>query len=429
LIRALALLLCLAAGCSESSRDHRFPGCDLLFISIDTLRADRLPAYGYRAIKTPALDRLVDEAVLFSQAQTQAMVTAPSHMTMFTSVYPRVHRVGNFSPKYEAEFFKLPGSIRTLAEVLREKGFRTAAFTDGGNVSPLLGFNRGFEFFDADNEGVKVKAYKANEYLKKLKPEEKVFLFLHTYEVHDYIRPKEFAKVRMNPGVGLPMLEERASLRSYDERIERCDEALEWLFERLDEMGRLESMLIVFTSDHGETFYEHGHLGHFQFHREVSHVPLIVRLPGGALGGGRVEVPVGLVDLMPTLLDLMDLKGPATMQGVSLLDLMQRKGKTPRPVLGARLGKRPAYSVLFKGHKLIMDPAFAPPLTSLYDVTDDPDERTDVSDSTRDLLRRLRAIAEEHLKACDELARRYGSGSPKKLTDPEIIEELRKLGY
>lgn len=447
---ALGLILFLGAGCSDTGKDGtiakdegrssstaissdetspRFEGCDLLLISIDTLRADRLPAYGYDRIETPTLDRLVDESVLFTQARTQAMVTAPSHMTLMTSVYPHVHQVKNLSLEKGKSFSMLPGSFETLAQVLERNGYRTAAFTDGGNVSPLLGFDRGFETFDAVNEGISIKIYKAHQYLKERKPEEKLFLFLHTYEVHDYLDVDAFAKLRYEPEAGKALLAEKESLADYDRRIEACDKALDWFFKKLKGLGRFDDMLIVFTSDHGENFYEHGYLGHFQFFKENADVPLFIRLPKAKAGGTSIDLPVGLVDLMPTMLDLMGIEGPGFMQGRSLAPALDGAALEPRPVFASRLGSPVGYSVLYNGFTLIQDPAFKTPIHSLFRIETDPAEKQDLRDSHAKVFKQLDTLTRKHVRDCEKMGEQFGTGDSKKLIDDNLIEELRKLGY
>ncbi|MFH2000312.1 MAG: sulfatase [Planctomycetota bacterium] len=414
----------------DKSRDRlAFDGCDLLLISIDTLRADHLPAYGYDRIETPALDALKAESVFFAQARTQAMVTAPSHMTMLTSIYPHVHQVKNLSLEKGKSFTVLPASMETLAEVLKRNGYRTAAFTDGGNVSPLLGFSRGFETFDALNEGISIKIYKAHEYLKERRPDEKLFIFLHTYEVHDYLDAPAFEKIRFNPDAGGMLLAEKKTLQAYDDRIRECDRVLQWFFRKLKDAGRYENMMIVFTSDHGENFYEHGYLGHFQFFRETAHVPLLLRLPGGAQGGRTIDLPVGLVDLMPTVLDLMSIQGPGTMQGRSLVDPIRGRPCDLQPVFGSRLGSPLGYSVYYEGYTLIHDPAFRPPIHSLFETRTDLDEKTDLSAARPGPFKQLDALTRKHIRECERLAEQLGAGDSKKLLDDALIEELKRLGY
>lgn len=413
----------------EASSSLAFPDCDLILISIDTLRADRLPAYGNDQVSTPFLDGLEAEGVLLQNCHTQAMVTAPSHMTMMTSTYPRVHKVKNLGSLKNPVYFALPPTIETLAEVLRKAGYRTAAFTDGGNVSPYLGFDRGFEEYDARNEGIFFKVHRAHDFLKDRAPKERLFLFLHTYEVHDYLNAEEFAKVRFDPEAGASLLQEVEALAAYDDRIENCDRALGWLFEKMKLLSRFESSLILVTSDHGESFYEHGYLGHLQFFRETSHVPLFMRLPRGAEGGRKIGTPCGLVDLMPTLLELMGLDGPEGMQGRSLACAIQGEAMPDLPVFGDRIGPDPAYSILLDGHKLIKDPLSRPEIHALFRLEGDPGEERDLRDEKGTMLERLERIAQEHLQRSARLADEYGSGKSTRLNDPELIEKLKQLGY
>jgi len=437
------LLLVFGAACNDAlsppekkeaenagyKEDLVFPGCDLLLISLDTLRADRLSAYGYEKTDTPVIDSLVKRSILFTAAQTQAMVTAPSHITMMTSIHPWVHGVRNLSNSDDQDFTSLPPSIPTLAEILKQEGYKTAGFTGGGNLSPKLGFDRGFDIYTSRNNGISAKVDEAESFLQTLNEEDRFFLFLHTYEVHDYYRPKDFEGLFFKPEEGRALLEKKGAIQAYDRRIERCDEVLRRLFLKLIEMKRFKSMLVVFTSDHGESFYEHGHLGHYQFFSEVSQVPLIIHLPKDKLGGRRVDALVGLVDLMPTLLDLMAVEKPSILQGMSLLPMIKGEATALRPVFGERNDRKIAYSVSFGDYKLVDDPESIAPINNLYNRRDDPFDKHDLSKEHPRIMARLQAMATKHIKQCTELSKKFGSKIPLKIDDPELLDELKALGY
>lgn len=304
-----------------------FVGCDggprppnLILVSVDTLRADHLGAYGYSRDTSPFLDELARSGVVFERAFAQVPGTLPSHMSMFTGLYPAQHDV------YPPDAV-LSSAIPTLPELLRAHGYRTGGFTEGGYVSGFYGFSRGFDSFDdAVVRGSRLLERTMEEglgFLDRVGPDEPFFLFLHTYAVHDpYAPPEEYRPlfwsaeppevfeptgpnlVAVNRGLRSVSAEQVRYFEAlYDAGIRYADDQLRRLWKRVRERGLAERTILVITSDHGEEFLEHGHLVHEQNYVETTHVPLIVVGPG-LTPGTRVEAPVESIDLAPTLLDL-----------------------------------------------------------------------------------------------------------------------------
>ncbi len=344
-LRPLLALLPLALACARAPEPavERPAGIRLaptrgyVLISIDTLRADHVGAYGYDKPTTPFLDSLAARGVLFERAYAPIPATLPSHLSMFTGLYPGEHGVyppsGILSP-----------DIPTLPERFRAAGFRTAGHSEGGYVMGGYGFARGFEEWtdteytsDAD---VDRTFGRGAEFLARVGSDERFFLFLHTYAVHDPYAPPGgaggFFEGAPPADAFEPTGENLASFNRgrlrvapgavdwyralYDASVRYVDGALERLVGELERLGLADETTLVVTSDHGEEFLEHGRLAHTQIYPESLHVPLIVIPPGN---GAAVRVPglVQLVDLPTTLVELAGLEPLLPGGGRSLLPL------------------------------------------------------------------------------------------------------------
>lgn len=353
--RAAAWLLALAAGtlsaCSSAEEPGGLPP-NLLFLSIDTLRADALGSYGGTWDASPFLDRFADAGLTFTSSWSHTPKTAPSHMSMFTGLPPRVHGVGNQKSSGNET---LSRDITTLAEALSDAGYRTGAVTSGGNVKGYLGFERGFEIYDETPKNLPKKLADAASWITAVGAEPRPwFFFFHTYAVHDpYLPPAKFQKRFVDADyqgeiLGDAVLLQQAvkdddrapwasshqkAAENFWARVDQNDPAdlahlhqlymasvasldfqLKRFFEELEAAGQLENTLIVLTSDHGEEFGEHGKTRHDQLWQELLHVPLLVHLPGDSLQsaapGRRILGVVRHMDLVPSLIELLG-QGPA----------------------------------------------------------------------------------------------------------------------
>jgi hypothetical protein len=311
-----------------------------ILISIDALRADHLGLYGYPEPTSPFLDELARRAIVFDHAFAQIPSTLPSHMSMFTALYPAEH--GVFPPSAI-----LAPEIRTLPEVLHHAGFRTAGHTEGGYVQGGYGFSRGFgEWTDtpyADDTDVERTFGRGVAFLNSVKPDERFFLFLHTYTVHDpYWPPERYRKMFWPgpppPGAGEPTGPHFAAINSgladttpeavayykalYDASIRYLDDRLRQLFADLEASGLADQTTVILTADHGEEFLEHGRLVHTQIYPECLHIPLIVVHPS-APHGLRIGRLVETIDLAPTIYDLAGVTSPPGLSGKSLAPLLR----------------------------------------------------------------------------------------------------------
>lgn len=326
---------------------------NLVLIGWDTLRADRVSALGYARRTTPNLDRFAEGAFLFTNAVSQASWTLPSFMSLFTGLYPSEHGLTN---KYllpegggrDLAEASLSSSVVTLPELLRAGGYRTAAFTGGAGLGAQYGFARGFEVYAASRSfaGFADSFPPALEWLKAVSGEP-FFLFVHGYDSHPqrglepgepmtFVAPADAAgalglqarHARLREeliGGGRPAhtpADARLWSDAYDEKLVRADRLLGGFLREL-ETSASTNTLIIFLSDHGEELFDHGGVDHgMTLYDEQVRVPLIIRLPGRA--GARVDQQVRLIDVAPTVADLLGLRKErgAQWRGVSLLPLM-----------------------------------------------------------------------------------------------------------
>lgn len=425
---------------------------NVLLISIDTLRADRLGTYGYARPTSPVLDtRMAARGVVFEHAWSQSPKTTPSHMTMLTSLYPTVHGV----PLWEGEGAAptLSPRVHTLAEILQNAGYTTAAYTAGAHMHRDRGFDQGFEEYKHGSQLKRAVAFIERPHLSPF------FLFFHTYEVHDpYLPPHEETEEFV--GDPVPAITEAvAAVRAgivdwpkahgrfwapvdatdkrhvrhvsdlYDAGIRHMDATtLAALLDALDRRKLADDTLVVFTSDHGEAFTEHGHFLHEDLFPETLHVPLVMRLPGQLPAGRRIGDLAGLVDLVPTVLDLLGLPIPSQAQGQSLaaLAIGKPEGHGRRTVMAE-------YS--HAGHRF--ESARSADATVIrngdglaaFDRRADPGEERPLPPG--DSLGPLQALLDDWHRENVTLAGRFGPRNGIDLAAPsaDTVDQLRALGY
>ncbi len=333
----------------------------VILISLDTLRQDHLSVYGYPRPTSPNLERFAESAVTFTNAMAQAPYTLPSHMTMFTGLHPRAHGVVYLDDR-------LPDRMVTMAELLRDSGFRTAAFTDGGFVKATFGFDQGFDVYHdtrapggQEANGFRRFGRDVREWIS-IHRDEPFFLFVHTFDTHgpyyaedryrralagtepvvpdagraegamDYVR-----SLNAHEYLGLDQYDSVAAIVDvYDATIRFVDEYVGQLLRDLETLGILDETLVIITSDHGEAFLDHElYVGHgLTLYEEEVRVPLLVRFPGGWLRGRRCDAVVRLLDLLPTVATATGTKCPPTVQGKGLADAVLGRDREPRIAFG-----------------------------------------------------------------------------------------------
>ena len=380
----------------------------ILLISIDTLRADHLPAWGYRGVATPHLDALRSDSVLFANAYSQAPLTLASHASLLTGLLPPRSGVrDNFG-------FTLAAGTPTIASFLRSAGYSTGGAISAAVLTKKTGIDQGFDFYDDSvEEGSRVErdgGRTAEILLRWIEQarEGPFFAFLHLFEPHAPYEPPEPWRTRY-------------AARPYDGEIARADEIVGTVLDRLKSRGLYERSIVVLLSDHGEGLGDHGEREHGVFlYREAIHVPLLIKLPGNARRGERVEAPTALVDVFPTLAGLLHLPAPPDLSGNALLG---GAGSAPDPHRAIysetlyprlRLGWSDLASLVDDRHHYIEAPR-----PELYDVIADPAERRDLAPGLPPAFRSLRVA----------LSRIPHPFTPAAAGSPEQAKKLASLGY
>ena len=369
----------------------------ILLVSLDTLRAKSLSVYGYDRPTSPQMDRLFGrEGVVVERVYSQFAATFGAHVGMLFGMLPSV-----VTQSDAGRALVLPVTP-SIAEVLRANGYRTAAFTEDGVLDGPAGFMRGFEVYheekrfrglwrDADPSEQLVPGYIEQVFDAGLAwllrhRGEATFLFLHTYQVHSpYDPPGAYRELFPSQPAG-PAARDRDD---YDREIAYTDAQVERLMARLAEAGLAASTIVVVTSDHGEEFGEHGRAQHgTQLYDETVRVPLLLRAPGILPAGKRCAGPVALIDLMPTLLDLVGVAAPATLQGRSISghlttgtpvapQLIWSEARSPLAATYNGIDAswiRPSFSVIQWPRKLIRVRTPGGVRYELYDLDHDPGE-------------------------------------------------------
>jgi arylsulfatase A-like enzyme len=436
---AVAALLA-AAGCEGSASRPR----NLVLISIDTLRPDFLGAHGYPRPTSPTLDALAEAGVLFETAVSPSPWTLPAHGSLLTGLYPSRHGLtGEVG---------LPAEVATLAEILAAAGFATAGIVNSHNLSDRHGLERGFAAFryavelPSPVEPSVVEAW-AREWIRDA-PREPFFLFLHFYDVHsDYASLPDYEEALVRPYGGKVDGTTRQLVRNrlgqfplapadgqhladlYAAGIRQMDDGIARLLPDLDEAGLLERSLLVITSDHGEEFLEHGGVLHGRTqYEEVQRVPLILSGPG-VPAGRRVAEPVSLIDVVPTVLTLLDVAVPAGLDGHDLAPLWSGSAGAElrdRILFGEADHNREAHDVTRSArrgrYKLVLNRRSGE--TQLFDLLQDPAESRNASPQHPEVATQLRADLEAFLEI-------EPLGQPIEL-DPltiDQIDQLEALGY
>ncbi|MEM6796459.1 MAG: sulfatase-like hydrolase/transferase [Acidobacteriota bacterium] len=421
----------LGAGCQRSSGSRPY---NVVLVSFDTTRADHLGAYGHTEIKTPAVDGLAERGVLFERAFSPVPITLPSHSTMMTGKVPFAHGVRDNG------LFNLGGEQETLAEILRDAGYRTAAAIGAFPLIGSMGISQGFELYDdhlttpyEDLYGDRIfpkerlffderRAARVNEavlpWLEKHHAEP-FFLWVHYFDPHEpHEPPAPFGQIY--------------SHELYDGEIAYADESLGTLLGHLERLGVYDNTLIVMTSDHGEGRGEHNETTHSMLvYNSTLHVPLIMKPPAGVVeperAGARVAPKVSTTDILPTVLDLLGLETPEKIQGMSLLPYLEGEGPSDarREIYAETLSPRLSRSwgeqrALFLGdYKYIHGPR-----SELYDITQDPREVDNLIDSEADLAGKMER------KLASYLVEHAVSGLDASVAiDEETARRLQALGY
>jgi choline-sulfatase len=408
---AVILLIIVAFGCQRSDRLFSTAGTPVILISIDTLRSDHLPAYGYSRIETPALDRLRSDSILYQHAYSHCPLTLVSHASIFTGLLPAEHGIRDNIG------YVLNPKTKTIAEVLKSKGYAT-----GGAVSAIVlrgetGIKRGFDFWDDDIDidptflsmgRAQRSGDETREASQKWISQHKgqpFFFFFHIYEPHTPYDPPEPFKSKYGS--------------TYDGDVAAADAVIGRFLDFLRDQGLYDRAAIILLSDHGEGLGDHGEEEHgVLLYREALQVPLMVKLPKSKQGGKTVSAPVELIDVFPTVTEALGIQEKS--EGTSLMAMLDARGKVDRPIYSETYYPRFhfGWSDL---HSLISDSNhyIQAPRPELYDLASDPNEKKNALELNRRTYAAMRNAIAPFVK---------GAEAPKAI-NPEQAQQLAALGY
>jgi arylsulfatase A-like enzyme len=431
LIRQLLCVVCLTAGALAGTAVPP----NIILITVDTTRADRMGFLGSKRGLTPNLDTLARRSVVFTHAYSQAPFTAPSHATILTGTYPQFHQVEDFQ-------VPLVKDLPFAPAVLKAHGYHTAAFVGSIVLDPshllAVGFNRGFDTYDAGfrmahpgddhytttDRRAAVVVEHALSWLNK-RPDGPFFIWVHLYDPHFPYEPPE------------PFLS-RYKSAPYDGEIAYSDSALGKLLSYLRAHGLYENSVIAMMSDHGESLGDHGEEFHgFFLYDATIHVPLLLKLPGDRFAGKRIENHVGLVDVLPTILQTVGIEVPQGVQGQSLVSMMEPKPRSPvgegtappssqdqpqyaETEYGVRAYGWSAIRSLRTGKYLFVEA----PRRELYDMAADPKAEHDLAATSKAVADTLQGQLDAFRQKTSKVEK-----APASVTDPEAQEKLAALGY
>jgi len=441
----LALSAFAAASAAQSATEAPPGAPDFVLITIDTLRADHLGAYGYPRETSPNIDAFAAEALLFEHALAPMPMTLPSHVSLLTSSLPARHGVVSNFRVLEIPF--VPGSetgLRSASQILAEAGYQTAAFTSASPLSRGTGIDAGFETFEAPAAAgtlgeslVRDAKETIDRALAWLETAERpFFLWVHLFDPHlPYAPPPPYdTKFQTDdalrerlatggiPDALLPHVERYAAeaTNRYDGEIAFVDAQLQRLFDALRARGSWDDGVIALTADHGEGLLEHGDPGHGSLWRGTVGVPLILRGPGGPRGQ-RSERLAALIDVLPTLATHTELPLGDRFDGVDLLSDGPQEVLLQEPVRSSAPRTR-TWALQTPEWKLWVRPGAG---EQLFQPAADPAERVETSERHPDVVERLRARLDRAL----EDARSRPGAVVREDIDPELRARLRELGY
>ena len=399
---------------------------NIIVITLDTTRADRMGFLGSTRGLTPNLDALAKQSVVFSRAYAQVPLTTPSHAAIFTGTYPQFNHLDYMGQPLEK-------SLPYLPDLLKKRGYHTAAFVGSFIIDPhnivATGFGRGFDTYDANfhNRAHGEDRYQSVERRAevvvdhalawlKAHPQGPFLMWVHCYDAHAPYDPP-------------PPYKQKYASELYDGEIAYTDSAMGKLFAGLKARGVYDSAVIAVMADHGEAFGEHGEHHHGIFlYDETIHVPLLFKLPGQQFAGKRVDGRVRLVDVTPTLLEEIGFPVPSAMQGQSLLNLIKGESGRPNPP------DRPAYSESDYAHRAFGWSALRSwrtgkylyvdaPEPELYDQSVDPHALTNLVGSAKAVADTMQAQSSDFRKKTSSVQ------TAQTRLSPEQSESLRALGY
>lgn len=432
----------ICGGCGQTWSAPETPR--VLLISVDTLRADFLGVYNPDRPITPNLDQFAADSVVFTNATSQAATTLISHTSIFDGLYPFTHKTTTHAVPVstpELPFRRMLDAGMTVSAIyspgqLNPKTLRNQPFTSSERLSKIGPRGDRHELPDLERKSFKwLKAHADQPFL----------LFLHTYEVHcPYTPPEPYRSRYAGWYQGTVDPRGKCGIRDYSQMrltatdyrflsdlyagsVAYFDDFFGRLIEELKDLGLYDKTLIVFTSDHGESFGEHGHVGHGKLWWVDLHVPLIIRFPG--LEPNRVDRPVETVDIMPTLFAALGLEAPYRFQGRSLLpDLLGENDSPGKERFRIAEGRRQV--AITSGPWMLTTTKEGEQAPVLWNHDSDPEEKEDVARRNPARVRRMLQVYFSQVADARALTAKFvlDSGEPMQF-DQETTEQLRALGY
>lgn len=457
----------------------------VILISLDTLRADHLGCYGYTKDVSPNIDALAEESCLFTNAYSNANWTLPAHISMFTSLYPSQHQIVLTTWQYPAfDFYSPEWPYYYLPQAFKESQYVTLALTGGGYVDSQYGFNKGIDYHIEDIKELNRTTLNLISRLIEAHQHSPMFLFFHTYEIHDYRDEKPHHRQYVQHGfqgndiplLDLMLLHGNHTLDNlrydkikckllpeagvqymkdlYDGAISYTDTQLGMFFDRLKEMGIYDNSWIILTSDHGEGFGEihnntrttswhHG----FRLYDDQIKIPLIVKPPKDFESKGegicKIDCFVETIDLPPTLLSILGMEQQTQFHGNSLFPLLVSSESQHKNVLFSDDIRHRQFAVISDNYKLIAKARAFMLLIGdfeyeLYYLTDDRYEKKNLIAEAKHvpLINELKQLLDEHIQEVlskSDLSTRspipFKTGAEEDNLDPKHIERLKDLGY
>lgn len=447
----------------HSDRQNKF---NVILIVVDALRADHLSCYGYNRDTSPNIGKFAKEGVLFKNAFSQGPQTLMAIPSLFTSLYPKVIRV------YK-EDLPLADKFQTLPEVLNKYGYKTAAIV-GPQLKGISNFGQRFQLFDMVEgfERSRSASYMTNRAIDWLDKNysQPFFLYIHYLTVHTpYRLPEHYKNIFWDGQKGLidekdkealinsisqeingnflhsfptyePSLALEYIISQYDGGVKFQDDQISVLLQRLKELGLSNNTLVVFTADHGEELLDHGQFFHGRsLYDELIHVPLIIRLPGVIPQGAVVTNLVGHIDIMPTILNILNIPvGDVIMQGISLMPLLNKKNNASYHVrdnglfsesyLGEKIAVRTKEWKFVEKYDLNIGSFF----DELYNLKRDPKETDNISDRFPDKVMFFKNRLKKYVSSCEKIRREILGDNfieKKVILKEDVKKTLKSLGY
>ncbi|MSR47549.1 MAG: hypothetical protein EXS13_10895 [Planctomycetes bacterium] len=420
---------------------------NLVLVTIDTVRADRLSCYGYFRDTSPRLAKLAQESLVFTRCLTPIAQTTPSHWSIFTGVTPYEHQVmTNFTGHGgSARGRESVATLRTLAERLAEHGLKTGGFAASAPTKGKTGLDAGFGRFTEPEAMRRLGGAVIDDGIQFIEEcgSAPFFTWMHLFDAHEPLKPpylptdrltrfqaddamRAWLDARYFPAVleevthhGLTIAEMNDR---YDSALRFLDDQLARLLDRLDQPDLRDTTALVIVADHGTAVGQHDHMGHGLCWDEQLRVPLLIRVPG--VEPRVVDTACSTLDLWPTVFGLAPALANAEFAEQCRGSDVLQPGYTGRPILA--VGAKTGFDAITAGRwKLMRDPKGA----RLYDLEEDPHERRDVAADHVELVTKLKGVLVQEIARHRKAGALHQRAGNRATIDPKLLEELRALGY